>query len=257
MRQTSTTRTPFDEPAQPKRRPQRVLRSPHHVNVSADWILHGVQLPLSTGGGQVVMNGLHVPCSSYEELWPRDIVVLDKVVLDRWLVPSPVAPAAQDVVLLPSVRLGAFEVVADQGLLDHHLLGDLVSGPFTVEAPVGGGEGPLDRAQRELARLQDGWAGPESLAPLPRVLADLSSLLPILPVQADPPEFEVDGSDGTLALVWNSGPKNFSLILVGNGKVVGIMSPSEGYRAWTLPIAKEVEIAEKLEDSRLSSFLGL
>lgn len=255
-----TSTTPFDLQKEPKRRPQRVVRqpSPH------GWGSVGTQRHLANVAVPEVRTKAHSlaefhPHGSFTHLVPflghlegMETSLLDMNQCMEQLHRSLFARLAEHP-RMEDLGLRQIEVAND---LELESLRGLLSVPFEVEE-ARQQETSFDRAQNDLARLRDGWAGPGSLAPLPAVLSDLAGLITVLPPYVDDPDFEVDGSDGTITLVWNAGPSSFSLVLVGNGKVVGVMSPANGYRAWTLPIAKETQIAEKLEDDRLSSFFGI
>lgn len=242
-----TSVTPFDERTAPRKRPQKT----QHRMGSFKGISHTVELrrdvePFDVAGAYEFLD---MPVFAGRWLFGRE---LEAVNFSRWAaIHAPVVPAND----------------LEHPFVYHSLQPDLIShldaeiNRLVLDCLPAGEpachESIYDKAERDLSRLKDGWAGPGTLAPRSSVLSNLGVLVSALPLRADIPEFEVDSGDGTLTLVWNSGSRSFSLIVLGNGKVVGVMSPAEGYAAWTLPIAKEAQITEKLEDERLSSFLGI
>jgi hypothetical protein len=102
----------------------------------------------------------------------------------------------------------------------------------------------------QLARLNDGWAGPGSVAPSEAVLNDALAVSSCLPPNVQPPETEVDAEDGCVTLIWK-GEKSvqfFAIIFSGNGAVMGVAPNQANYKPWRLPVSDELGIVSKLED---------
>jgi hypothetical protein len=111
-------------------------------------------------------------------------------------------------------------MVFDQALYDPRLA-ELISVPPVVYSALRGVYGELERAQRELERLQDGWAGPGTVAPSERTKQDVERLLTIFSEITRAPEVEVDEESGHVTLRW-SGAITLAFVLRGNGKVLVI-----------------------------------
>jgi hypothetical protein len=79
--------------------------------------------------------------------------------------------------------------------------------------------GELERLQRDLDRLQDGWAGPGSRAPSDKAKRNVERLLSILPDIAHVPEVEVDEDGGDITLRW-PGATTLAFVLRGNDRVL-------------------------------------
>lgn len=80
--------------------------------------------------------------------------------------------------------------------------------------------GEMEKIQRELERLQDGWNGPGSKAPGDQTLTDFYTLIAALPLLVRAPEVEVDEDTGHLTLRWSSETVGLSFILKGSGKAL-------------------------------------
>lgn len=75
----------------------------------------------------------------------------------------------------------------------------------------------------DLESLENGWDGASSQAPSEYVKNDMRALASFIGT-VRPPEVEVD-EDGSIALRWESGAKNFAITLHGNGKMIGTLYP--------------------------------
>ena len=92
------------------------------------------------------------------------------------------------------------------------------------------------RLETLMSDVPDGWAGAGSLALPKPVVADVVAILPLLPAEAVMPEVEVDPECGTVTLSWMADDMSsgFSLVFVGNGCVVGVMSGELHMAPWKL-----------------------
>ncbi|MBB3972508.1 hypothetical protein [Hansschlegelia beijingensis] len=114
----------------------------------------------------------------------------------------------------------------------------------------------INSVSARLERLRDGWAGPDTVAPSQRVIDDVARACVAVYQAADvEPEVEVD-QDGTVVLEWRRGQRAFCLTFLGNGRLVGTISPwTEDYAPWQVPVSDELAIISKLEDPAVESFV--
>jgi hypothetical protein len=107
--------------------------------------------------------------------------------------------------------------------------------------------------------LEPGWECPEALAPSGDILRDAYLASCALPAETVEPEVEVDIEVGTLRLIWTSpnGRRSFALVFRGTGKVIGVFTCLDGtdYETWSLPVAKDVGLAIRFEDTLVESVL--
>lgn len=96
---------------------------------------------------------------------------------------------------------------------------DYITVPPASIAKRAGVLGELERLQRDLDRLQDGWAGPGSIAPSDQAKRNVERLLSILPGIAHVPEVEVDEDCGDITLRW-PGAKTLAFVLRENDRVL-------------------------------------
>lgn len=77
----------------------------------------------------------------------------------------------------------------------------------------------LEKLILELGRMQDGWDGPDTVAPSIAAQRDFEATLTAFPKNANEPELEVDGSTGAISVRWWSAQRDRSLVLnfVGDG----------------------------------------
>ncbi len=89
----------------------------------------------------------------------------------------------------------------------------------------------------ELADIGPNWDGDGALAPRKEVIDDISnSMLGLASLHAEP-ELEVD-TDGSVALVWQDSARTVALTFMGNGRVVGTVSPQSADRhPWSVGTA--------------------
>jgi hypothetical protein len=106
-----------------------------------------------------------------------------------------------------------------------------------------------DRIVRDLGRLQSGWAGPNSCAPLAQAIDDFEIVANMLPPNTAAPLVEVDDDDGYITLRWRASGRGGSFALVFNGKhdVIGTMSPTSGYLPWKLNVANDAQITAMVD----------
>lgn len=104
-----------------------------------------------------------------------------------------------------------------------------------------------------LSGLDDGWFGPDSIAPSSTVIAEVAAALSQALILQQP-ELEVD-IDGSVALVWELAEgETFALTFVGNGSVVGTTSPqSVSHPACAVPVGDSGEIAARLADRGIAT----
>ncbi|HMI17943.1 MAG TPA: hypothetical protein VK533_00225 [Sphingomonas sp.] len=96
-----------------------------------------------------------------------------------------------------------------------------------------------------LGELQDGWNGSGSLAPSVAVRSDVALTLGAASVELPSPQIEVD-DDGTVALIWDHAGHSHALTFLGNGKVIGTISPSADVALWEQVIVDRPQIAERI-----------
>jgi hypothetical protein len=117
-----------------------------------------------------------------------------------------------------------------------------------------------DKIVRELGRVKDGWAGPGTVAPSKRVLADVETVAMRLPLNLKTPTIDIDEEEGSVALRWIAADKesSFSLVFRGNGKVLGVLATIEPPRSvsWSLGVREEVQIAFKLEENLVRNLIA-
>ncbi|MGY3035923.1 hypothetical protein ACVIIV_005093 [Bradyrhizobium sp. USDA 4354] len=117
-----------------------------------------------------------------------------------------------------------------------------------------------DKIVRELGRVRDGWAGPGTVAPSKRVLADVETVAMRLPLNLKTPLIDIDEEDGSVALRWIAADKesSFSLVFRGNGKVLGVLATIEPPRSvsWSLGVREEVQIAFKLDENLVRNLIA-
>ena len=80
--------------------------------------------------------------------------------------------------------------------------------------------GRMEKIQRDLERLRDGWAGQDSKAPSSQTLTDFERLVSALPSDIRLPEVEVDDETGYVTLRWSSPIVGLSFVLRGSGKAL-------------------------------------
>lgn len=78
----------------------------------------------------------------------------------------------------------------------------------------------MEKVQRDLERLKDGWNGEGSLAPSEAVLADFQRFVGVLPILIGAPDVEVDEDTGHVALRWSSKRAGISFVLRGTGQAL-------------------------------------
>jgi hypothetical protein len=83
-----------------------------------------------------------------------------------------------------------------------------------------------------LSALNDGWNGEGSFAPSESVRSDIEAVLALAPTPPKPPLLEVD-DDGTVALLWDRLHTTFALTFLGDGTVVGTVSPRSSSGPWS------------------------
>ncbi len=109
----------------------------------------------------------------------------------------------------------------------------------------------LERIIVEIGRLRDGWDGTGSLAPSPKVLRDVEAALSVLPVNTRDPEVEVDSSDGSVSIRWESEDfsRMLSLSFPDNGKaiVVALSRNQPPKKPYICDVADEVRILDAIE----------
>lgn len=114
-----------------------------------------------------------------------------------------------------------------------------------------------ERLLADLGRLQDGWAGPGTVAPSSETFRDVQLALNALDRRARSPSIEVDTEDGATTLCWQTDGEAFSLIASGNGTITGVLSPYRPeYAPWTLPAGESEKIARKLFNPTVQKLLS-
>lgn len=107
-----------------------------------------------------------------------------------------------------------------------------------------------------LAGMSDGWIGPDSVAPSPAVCADVYAALTSMWQVSREPEVEVD-DDGSVALLWEESGRSFALTFMGNGKVVGTLSPrTADYAPWTVAVTEHEALYEKVTRPQVAPLLA-
>lgn len=108
---------------------------------------------------------------------------------------------------------------------------------------------------KTLRELPNSWNGGESVAPSAKIRADIEATLTLCGITVRQPEIEVD-DDGSVALLWDGDEGTFGLTFVGNGKVVGTLSPlREAYLPWSTPIAEVSELSARLASNTVRPLL--
>lgn len=80
--------------------------------------------------------------------------------------------------------------------------------------------GRMEKIQRDLERLRDGWSGPGTKAPSEQTLTDFYRLVGAMPAAIRTPEVEVDDETGYITLRWSSQTIGLSFVLRGTGKAL-------------------------------------
>ena len=108
----------------------------------------------------------------------------------------------------------------------------------------------LEAVVVQLARLREGWAGPETVAPSEAILQDILVVSPYLPPNVPAPVVEVDPDDGCVTLVWKSDNTEqcFATVFSGSGAIMGVAPNQANYKPWRLSVSDELGVASKLED---------
>lgn len=109
-----------------------------------------------------------------------------------------------------------------------------------------------DKVVLELAKLENGWAGEGTVAPSKKTIEEIGAVLDLLPANVAMPLIEVEEEDGAVSLRWiaANGPRSFSLVCRGAGRVTGVVATIDPPRstAWSAYVTDDVQIASKVED---------
>jgi hypothetical protein len=103
-----------------------------------------------------------------------------------------------------------------------------------------------------LEELQDGWAGEDSIRPIPGIVDAIGQVALCLPASTRMPEVDVDSSSGTVSLNWwDRAEENcFSLVFPSETIVIGITSKMEHRpQSWRHEVSDEAIIADEIERS--------
>ncbi|MBP1849708.1 hypothetical protein [Rhizobium halophytocola] len=102
---------------------------------------------------------------------------------------------------------------------------------------------------KELARLQVGWAGPDTVPPPDAVIQDILHVASCLPSNVSQPEAEVDPDDGSVVLRWldKAGTGSFTLTFLGKGYVTGFASTS-ALSAWKMAVSEYGRLNNKFAE---------
>ncbi|RYZ82453.1 MAG: hypothetical protein EOP06_21635 [Proteobacteria bacterium] len=113
-----------------------------------------------------------------------------------------------------------------------------------------------ERIVADLGRLKDGWAGPGSKAPKATVIRDIERIFSAFENDTSLPNVEVDGEDGTAVMYWQIDRNAFSLMINGDGKISGVLSPSRhDYKVWTVSSSETEKLARRLADSVIAHLI--
>jgi hypothetical protein len=117
----------------------------------------------------------------------------------------------------------------------------------------------LDRILKELGRLTDGWAGPDSRAPGKQAQDNIQRVGVLFPANTLPPGLEVDPDDGEIVLTWANAKTRaaFSLSFDESKFVTGVISSNhpDWWRPWKCSVASERDFLEHLEHSSVRQML--
>lgn len=164
---------------------------------------------------------------------------------------------------VPTMRVvfygGDYLVVADRSATRFSISGRTLENarPASPKAALQPGSS-FERALSEVERLKDNWAGPGSVAPPNKVVADLRFFLSLLEPKTRAPETEVDIDDGSVTLRWYSQGSTFSCIFSGDGAVIGVFSSLTEPRpaSWRCSLADERALQKSLDDAQVRAFMG-
>lgn len=81
------------------------------------------------------------------------------------------------------------------------------------QSKLTGWSAKLEKLILEVGRMQDGWDGPDTVAPPIAAQRDFEATLTAFPKDALEPELEVDGSTGAISVRWWSAERNRCLVL--------------------------------------------
>lgn len=118
--------------------------------------------------------------------------------------------------------------------------------------------GMAQKVVRELGRLTDGWAGPDSVAPSANILRDIQLVASSLPSSTRTPDAEVDPDDGSVVLRWmqEGALRSFSLTFVGQGGVTGFYSADDSSDpAWRLKASDSIRLAIKFSADNVQTLI--
>jgi len=103
-----------------------------------------------------------------------------------------------------------------------------------------------------LSELSEGWNGPGTQAPGAAVQGDIIRALANWPAGIREPSIEVD-DEGGVALVWDGDESSFALTFLGNGNVVGTLSPfTEGHEPWVSAVDDAPGIFARLSSQNVA-----
>ncbi|HKR92648.1 hypothetical protein [Novosphingobium sp.] len=109
----------------------------------------------------------------------------------------------------------------------------------------------VERMVLDIGRLEAGWDGPGSIAPSPQLLRDIEKTLSVLPVHTREPDVEVDSSDGSVCMRWETPAEDqvLSLTFPGNGKVVfvSLVFGQDPRMPASCPVGDETRILDLLD----------
>jgi hypothetical protein len=113
-----------------------------------------------------------------------------------------------------------------------------------------------ERAIADLGRLRDDWAGPGSKSPKASVIRNVEQIFSAFDNDTSTPNIEVDGEDGSATVYWQIGREAFSLMIGGEGKITGVLSPSRpDYKIWTISDREVEKLARRLEDPAIAHLI--
>lgn len=131
-------------------------------------------------------------------------------------------------------------------------------GPRSIKWYPGNHPSMAQKLVRELGRLANGWAGPDTMAPSSHVLRDIQLVASSLPSRTRIPEAEVDPDDGAVILRWlnENATRSFSLTFVGAGNVTGFYSADNSAEpAWKMSVSDATRLAIKFGAEVVQSLL--